>query len=31
MEVKKAIGDLEESRVKILKLISKKPKDEQAK
>lgn len=31
MEVKKAIGDLEESRVKILKLISKNPKDEQAK
>lgn len=27
MEVKKAIGALEESRVKILKLISKKPKD----
>lgn len=31
MEVKKAIGVLEESKVKILKLISKKPKDEQAK
>lgn len=31
MEVKKAIGALEESRVKILKLISKKPKDGQAK
>lgn len=31
MEIKKAIGDLEESRVKILKLISKKPKDEQTK
>lgn len=31
MEVKKAIGDLEEGRVKILKLISKNPKDEQAK
>lgn len=31
MEVKKAIGCLEESRVNILKLISKKPKDEQAK
>lgn len=31
MEIKKQIGDLEESRVKILKLISKNHKDEQAK
>lgn len=31
MEVKKAIGDLEESRIKILKLISKNPKDTDAK
>lgn len=31
MEVKKAIEDLEESRVKILKLISKNPKDEEVK